>query len=174
MKYSDLALAINQDVNVIEISGREVEVLQYLPMMDKIDLIELALQDAKEGGIYNEMKLNMYFNLYIVFMYTNIEFTDEEKADLAFLYDELESNGIFDVIIAAMDEVEYEYLVDCMQTMKENYEFYNSSTASLIQTFIQDMPANAEAVKEIIDNFDKEKYKEVIDFAQSANGGRPI
>ena len=58
--------------------------------------------------------------------------------------------------------------------MRNNYEEYYRSTASLLQSFIEDMPANAEAAKEIVDNFDREKFKEVVDFAQYANGGRPI
>ncbi|MBR3673899.1 MAG: hypothetical protein IKN65_06445 [Clostridia bacterium] len=103
MKYSELNLSQNTDVNFVKIGDTEIEVLQYLPIEDKIDLIDIALQNAKENGIYDEMKLDMYFNLYLVFMYTNLEFSDEERADLAKLYDELESNGVFLDIIEAMD-----------------------------------------------------------------------
>ena len=51
---------------------------------------------------------------------------------------------------------------------------YRYSVAGILSTFVQDMPKNAEAMSQIIDNFDKEKYKEVVDFAKYANGGRSI
>ncbi len=174
MKYSDLGLRKKDNVKIVKIGEAEIQVLQYLPIEDKIDLIDIALQNAKENGIYDEMKLDMYFNLYLVFMYTNLEFSDEERADLAKLYDELESNGIFLDIIEAIDQDEYNNLIDYLEIMKENNQIYMTSAAALLQSFIQDLPQNAATAAEIVDNFDKEKYKEVVEFAQSANGGRPI
>lgn len=175
MKYSDLNLKINKETTIVKIDDNtEIEVLQYLPIEDKIDLIQIALQKSLENGVYNEVKLDMYFNLYIVYMYSNLEFTDEEKEDEFKLYNELQSNYIIVHVIAGMDEGEYDCLLDYLKSMQEANEMYRSSAAAILQSFIQDMPRNAAAAAEIVDNFDKEKYKNVIDFAKSANGGRPI
>ena len=172
MKYSDLNLHINKDIVIAQKDDIEIEVLTYLPIEDKIDLIEIVLQNSLEGGVYNEMKVEMYFNLYIIYMYTNLEFTEEEKADEFKLYNELESNGIITSVIGAMDE--YDTLFHYLNVVKENNMKYKNSTAGILTMLVQDMPKNAEAMSEIVDNFDKEKYKEVIDFAKYANGGRPI
>ena len=172
MKYSDLKLSINNEIVTIVVNEVEIEVRKYLPIEDKIDLIEVALQKAEENGIYNEMKLAMYFDLYIIYMYTNLEFTDEEKTNEYKLYNELESNGVIAAVLGALEE--YEILFHYLNIMKEAKMRYKTSAAAMIQTFIQDMPKNAEAMSEIVDNFDKEKYKEVVDFAQYANGGRPL
>ena len=172
MKYSDLKLSINNEIVTTMVNEVEIEVRKYLPIEDKIDLIEVALQKAEENGIYNEMKLAMYFDLYIIYMYTNLEFTDEEKMNEYKLYNELESNGIITAVLGALEE--YEILFHYLNIMKEAKIKYKTSAAALIQTFIQDMPRNAEAMSEIVDNFDKEKYKEVVEFAQYANGGRPL
>lgn len=178
MKYSDLKLKINTETSIVKIDDNtEIEVLQYLPIEDKIDLIQIALQKAEENGIYNEIKLDMYFNLYIVYMYSNLEFTDEEKEDEFKLYNELQSNDIITHVIAGMDEGEYDSLLDylkMMQVNNESYKRYKRSAAALLQSFIQDMPKNAAAAAEIVDNFDKDKFKNVIEFAKSANGDRPI
>lgn len=174
MKYSDLDLKINTKTNIVMINGKEIEVLEYLPIEDKIDLIQIALQKSLENGIYNEIKLDMYFNLYLVYMYSNLEFTDEEKEDEFKLYNELQSNDMIAHVIAGMDEGEYDSLLDYLKIMKNSHESYRNSAAAIIQSFIQDMPKNAAAAAQIVDNFDKEKYKNVIDFAKSANGGRPI
>jgi len=45
----------------------------------------------------------MYFNLYIVYFYTNLNFTDKQKEDPAKLYDQMESNGLITEVIAHMD-----------------------------------------------------------------------
>ena len=45
---------------------------------------------------------------------------------------------------------------------------------SMLNKFIDDLPAQADAMKNIIDNFDKDKYQEVIRFAEAVNGNRPI
>ena len=174
MKYSDLELKVKKDTSTIKIKDKEIEVLQYLPIEDKIDLIQIALQKSFENGTYNELKLDMYFNLYIVYMYTNLEFTDDEKADAYTLYNELQSNDVIVSVIGAIDESEYDNLLDYLKTMQQSYVQYKQSAAALFQTFIQDMPKNAQAAAEIVDSFDKEKYTNVVDFARNANGGRPI
>ena len=174
MKYSDLNLKTNMKTNIAKIGDFKIEVFEYLPMRDKIDLIQIALQKAEENGTYNDMKLDMYFNLYIIYMYTNLEFTDEDKEDEYILYDELQSNNIIISVIGAMDEYEYEALVGYLNIMKDINMEYNLSAASLFKTFIQDMPKNAAAAAEIINSFDAEKYKEVAGFAEAANAGRPI
>ena len=174
MKFSDLNLKINKEKNITKIEDHEIEVLQYLPIEDKIDLIDITLQKSEENGTYNEIKLEKYFNLYIVYMYTNLEFTDEEKMNESELYDKLECSDVFINIIGAMDENEYKILYDYLVKMRSLRQKYHRSAASLLQAFIQDLPKNAAAASQIVDNFDKERYKEVVDFAQAANGGRPI
>ena len=174
MKYTDLNLKINTNYSIAQIGNKEVKVAQYLPISDKIDLIQIALQKSLENGIYNDLKLDMYFNLYIVYMYTDLEFTDEEKADEFKLYDELQSNDVILNIIGAMDEDEYNSLLNYLQTIEHSHSIYNRSTASILNTFIQDMPKNAAAAADIVDNFDADKYQEVINFAKAANGNRSI
>ena len=175
MKYSDLKLKTNTETNIAKLpDDTEINVLQYLPVEDKIDLIQIALQKSYENGIYNEMKLDMYFNLYIIYMYTDIEFTDEEKEDEFKLYNELDSNDIIISVIDAMEDTEYDNLLNYLEIMKKNNVKYRKSAAALFQSFIQDMPKNAQAAADIVDNFDENKYKQVVDFAKSANGGRPI
>jgi len=76
-------------------------------------------------------------------MYTNLEFTDEEKANPEILYDELESNHIITDVISALDYNEYENLRDCLHLMKAVKTDYNESAAALLRSFILDLPKNA-------------------------------
>lgn len=174
MLYKDLDLKINQDVKYTIINNKEIQVKQYLPIKDKNDLIEIALQKSKENNVYNEIKLDMYFNLNIVMLYTDLVFTPEELEDEMKLYDELQSNDVFLSVIGAMREEEYDSLLDYLKIMKEANETHDRSAAAMLKTFTQDLPKNAAAAADIMNNFNKEDYSEVINFAEAANGNRPI
>ena len=172
--FASLKLTLDKDVNSFEFQEKTIEVKKYLPIEDKIDLVQIALQRSEEDGIYNEALLDMYFNLYIVFLYTNLQFTDKQKEDLSKLYDLMQCNGFISLVIANMEESEYSMLLDYMERIREDRLKYKQTAAAVIQSIIQDLPANAEAAAQIVDNFDPEKYQAVKDFAVAANGGRPI
>lgn len=172
--FASLKLTLNKEVNTFDFKEHKIEVKKYLPIEDKIDLVQIALQNSEENGIYNEAKLDMFFNLYIVFLYTNLQFTDKQKEDLAKLYDLMQCNDLIPQIIAHMEESEYEMLLDYMNTIKEDRLKYKQTAAAVMQSIIEDLPRNAEAAAQIVEKFDPEQYQAVVDFARAANGGRDI
>ena len=172
MQYKDLNLKTNQETK--KVSGLDIQVLQYLPIQDKIDLIDIALQKAERDGVYNEMRLEMYFNLYIVYLYTDIVFDEEDRADEFTLYNELESNNVISKVIATIPEEEYDNLFDTLQIVKKNNTKYKNSVASVLNSFIKDLPKNAESAMNIMQNFNPNDYQEIQNFAKKANADRPI
>ena len=60
------------------------------------------------------------------------------------------------------------------ESLEERIKQYKNTIASVINGFIENMPVNAEDAAEIIKKFDPEQFQQVIQFAQAANGGRPI
>lgn len=172
--FASMKLKTNVDIKEIQIGEHIVEVKQYLPIEDKNDLVQIALQKAEENGIYNEILLDMYFNLNLIYLYTNITFTDKQREDEAKLYDILESNGIIDKVAAALPENEYTELIGYMNQMKETILRYRNTAGAVLQSIIQDLPKNAAAAKELVDQFDPSKYQAVVDFANAANGNRNI
>ena len=172
--YSSLKLKTNEEIKEVNFNENKIEVKQYLPISDKIDLIDISLQEAKEGNLYNPLKVDMYFHLNLIYLYTNINFTDKQKEDEEKLYDTLNSTGLIDAIIAEIPEKEYNYLRNMANEKVENDLKYNTTAASLIAKLIEDLPRNAQAAADILENFDKTKFQNVIDFAKAANGGRDI
>ena len=104
VSYANMKLKLNTDVNTFDFGGQKIEVLKYLPAQDKYDLLMITLQESLENGVYNEFKLNLYFELNLVYMYTNISFTEKQREDELKLYDNLKSNGFFDLFYQAIDE----------------------------------------------------------------------
>ena len=175
MKFSDLKLntAIEEKELVLP-SGEKISVKSTIPVSDKIDLIQIALQKAEEDGIYNEIKLDIYFHLNLLYLYTDIDFSIEDREDEMRLYDILENNGVIVDVISAIGEEEYEGLVNYLEDIKKANLKYKNTAAAVLTRIIQDLPKNAAAAKEIVDSFDREKYPEMINFITAANGGRNI
>ena len=170
--YTNLKLKTNTDVNTFVFNDKTIEVLKYLPAQDKYDLLMITLQKAAEKGYYNIFKLDVYFHLHLVYMYTNISFTDKQREDEFKLYDTLMSNGFIDAFLEAMEDSEYEDLITKIEDMREDITSYNTTAAAVLNSFVTDLPKNAEAAKNIVDSFDKNQFQAVIDFANAANGGR--
>lgn len=175
MKLEDLNLSINEKKSSFDINGKTIEVKHYLKIEDKISLIQIAIQQSIiEEGFINPILLDAYFNLYIVFYYSNIEFTDEEKQNGLSTYDLLESNGIISKLEAGIPQSEFEDLFNLCTEYTHKYEKYTTSAVGLANSIIESLPKQMEQAKEIIDTFDPQKTQAVIDFATAANGGRNI
>ena len=175
MKFSDFDIKLDTSTNSFTHNNNEIKVLKYLPVRDKLDLIEIAFQKAEEeDGTYNEIKLDIYFHLNLIYLYTDLEFSPEDKEDEMELFDKLESSGIINEVIMHMDQTEYNNLEEYLVDTKEILEKYKHTAAAVLRTFVQDLPKNAAAAKEIVDSFDREKYQNITDFATAANGGRNI
>ena len=186
-KFGDLNLSKNKETTEILINDIPVQVKHTIPVSDKIDLIQVALQKSQdESGLFNEVKKEIFFHLNLIYLYTDIEFSEEDRQDEMELYDKLKQNGVIDKVIDVLtDKIkeekyfayrigEYQNLKDLFDVSADNIERYRHTAAAVVRGIIQDLPRNAAAAKDIVDSFDKDKYQEVINFATAANGGRNI
>ena len=88
VSYASMKLKMIEDIEKITFNGLDIEILKYLPIEEKYNLISITLQKSLENdNVYNSVLMDMYFHLYLVFLYTNISFTDKQKEDEAKLYD---------------------------------------------------------------------------------------
>lgn len=174
VSYANLKLKVDTSINTFDFEGNKIEVLKYLPIEDKYDLVMITLQKASDNGIYNAMKVDVFFHLHLVYMYTNLSFTDKQKENELKLYDTLKSNGFIDLLLETIEESEYNFLYECINEIISDSLNYRNTAGAVIQSLINDLPKNAEAAAKIVDSFNPEKYKQVIQFAEAANGDRPL
>ena len=174
INYKDLEFKKVNIPKFFDWNGKRIEVAGYIPAEDRYDIVMITLQKSLEDGIYNPIKLDIYFHLNLVYMFTNITFDDEDREDELKLYDKLMSSGFMDKFLSNMDTAVYTEMQEDIENIAQLKTDYSKSTAGIIGKFINDLPANAEAMKEILDNFDPERYQAVVDFAKAANGGRAI
>lgn len=163
------------DVNIISVTPDfEIKVLKYLPIEDKNDLIAIALQNSDDNGFYNPVKLEMFIELYMIYLYTDIEFDDEDKEDETALYNILKGNGIIEAVKNAIPEYELNSLYSLYYDYLSKKEKYRGSIAGVMSNFIEGAIPSIEEAANIINNFNPENFQNVINFARAANGGRPI
>lgn len=166
--YSKIGLKVNTEVNKFTFNNQEIEVLHYLPVEDKIDLIEIALQKAEEDGIYNETMLDMYFHLNMVYLYSNITFTEKQKENEPKLYDAMVSSGFMAAFLQAMDEDEYTVVFNDLQRVRASREKYDLSTAAIVKSLIVDLPENAKTAAAVVDGFDPAQFQRLLNFAKAS------
>lgn len=167
-KFKDMNLKVNKSLKVIKVNGIDVAVDQYLPAEDKNAILEIAMQQADQGTILNTFMLDAIFHTYLVIKYTDIQFDAEELQDIPALYDVLDSNGVISAVVAAIPAEEYESLRKYLLEMVDNYLTYRNSARALVENLAFFAPTAAEKLKEVTENFDTEKLKQVVQIADKA------
>ena len=174
VSFSSLKLQNKNDVQMVEFNNQKIEVKQYISVEEKHDLINIVLQKSFEENIYNLVKIDLYFHLYLVYLYTNINFTDKQREDEIKLYDLLASSGLLDSILSVIPEEEYEALYYYLEETKEEIAKFNTSALGMLSSLMADLPVQAKNAADILNSFDVSQFKEVINFAKSANNGNPV
>lgn len=174
MNFNELELKINDKVRTLKFKNKDIKVKQYLPIQDKLNLIQIALQQSLDEGVYNDGLLTAYFHTYVVMFYTDLEFTEEEKQDVLTLFNLMDSENLIGSVIELIPQSEFGDLLEMLNNQQKNNMIFKQSATYVIGQFIDALPSQMEKVGEIVNNFDPSKYQAVVDFATAANGGRNI
>lgn len=139
MPFSKLGLKKVDEIQTITINGLEVEVKQYLPVAEKLELIANVLNNsADDNNFANPVKTYVLSHLEIIYAYTNLSFTDKQKEDPAKLYDILETNRVIDSIILAIPSSEYENLIEDITSTIDAYYKYKNSALGILEAATTD------------------------------------
>lgn len=134
--FSKLSLSKNTSVKEVEWKDQKIEVKQYLPVGDKLDLISRIVNySADDHVFYNPCKVEIFELIEIILAYTNLNLTDKQQEDILKLYDLFIGSGFADVIKDAIPEEEINYLDDGIwATIKEIYRYRDSFMGVMEQT----------------------------------------
>ena len=138
LAFSKLGLKENKETTIYVYQNQEIEVKQYLPIKDKLELLSKVVNRSMsdESRYFNSLKLRVFLDLEFVYYYTNLSFTSKQKEDEIKLYDLLESNGIIDgVITCAQDE--YNSLTNDLNNIIDAIYKYQNSALGVLTTISQ-------------------------------------
>lgn len=95
--FAKLNLKTNTDIQIFEWNEQKIEVKQYLPLEEKIDLITSVIQLSHDpqNNFANPMKIDAYLAITAIEKYTNLNITEKQKEDPQKFYDALISSGFW-------------------------------------------------------------------------------
>ena len=139
VSFTKLGLKKKEEIKNITINDQVIEVKQYLPISDKINIITNVIENsADDNNFANPVKVEVFANLEIMYAYTNISFTDKQKENPTKLYDLLEENGIIAEVIAAIPENEYALLLGWIDETIEAFYTYRNSVMGIMEQISAD------------------------------------
>ena len=145
----------------------EVEIKQYLPLNDKLKIIQNVINfihaDESSTGRHfkNPVQLEVVEVMEIIRAYTNISFTDKQITDnIDKTYDLLEASGIIDIIINSIPEEEFSFITSGINESVNEYYKYKNSAFGILDFMAQDysnLNLDVDALREKLQ--DKDTFK---------------
>ena len=134
--FSKLSLSKNTSVKEVEWKDQKIEIKQYLPVAEKLDLISRIINySADDHVFYNPCKVQIFETIEIILAYTNINITEKQQEDILKLYDLFISSGFADKIKEIIPDEELNYIDDSIwATIKEIYRYRDSFMGVMEQT----------------------------------------
>lgn len=155
--FGKLDLKKNQEVVELQVDDDVVvEVKQYLPINDKLELVSSVVNTAVEdGNIVNYGRLDVLFAINIIKSYTNISFTEKQLEDVAKLYDLLVSSGFYETVKNIIPKSETEYIYNLIYKTASDIITYRNSAVGIMEALSQDyknLEFDAEALQKKIND----------------------
>ena len=139
LAFSKLGLKNNNQVVNINYNEQIIEVKQYISVNDKLKLIsDIINNTVDEHSFCNPVKVKVYLLIGIVENYTNISFTEKQKEDIVKLYDLIQSNGLFDKILTAIPEEEFNDLLNSTWDSVDAIYTYRNSIMGILDNVSAD------------------------------------
>ena len=140
VSFTKLGLTKNQQIKTLNWNEQNIEIKQYLPINDKLNLIARVINNAHDSNnnFSNPVQVSVYTNLEILYVYTNINFTDKQKEDVAKLYDLVKSNGLLKIVIENIPAEEYEEIINGINDSINAIYSYQNSVLGILDTLKTD------------------------------------
>lgn len=137
--FTKLSLKRKNEVKTITINNNQIEIKQYLPVNEKLDLIARVINGAHDQNNFpNPIKIEVIGTLEMIMAYTNISFTEKQKENIPKLYDLLEENGVIKDIISQIPEDEYNFIIDGINKTVDAVYTYNNSVLGILEAVSKD------------------------------------
>lgn len=161
-----LGLKPNNEIKTIEWNGQNIEVKQYLPIEDKLDLISLiANESLDDNPYYNPARIKIFIKIEIILAYSNINTTDKQKNEVFKLYD-MFAAGLGNEILNAIPIDEYNFIKDTTWDIIEGVYKYKNSALGIMENIASDYSGldfdASEIQKKIGDPNNMELLKQVL------------
>jgi hypothetical protein len=137
--FTKLGLKLDKEIKTIVWNEQEIEIKQYLPVNEKLELIGRVINNsADDMKFYNVGKIEIFLALEVLYSYTNINFTDKQKEDVTKLYDFIISSGFYDAVVEWIPEEELDWIEETLMDTVDSIYKYQNSIMGILDTISQD------------------------------------
>ena len=151
------------DAKVITIEDKEINIVQYLPIQKKIEMIEEIVTFVFDNnGLASPVRTEIYFYLSLIKNYTDITITKAMFDNPAKAFDVLEMNNIINKVVDSIPENEFETIFNYVTETINSIEAYNCSFAGNIKNVMADYEASQIDMNNIMENFKEVENSEVL------------
>ncbi len=152
----------------IQIGEDMVTILQYLPIDEKAKLIEQVLASVfDDSGFASPVRLDIYFIVYLLKYYTNINITDKMIENANKTYDAIVINQLDKIIKNNIPQEEFDGLMTMVYQCVNHIENYNTSLVGMLKTITSDYNNTKLNVEELMNTLDQQDkigfVKDVLD-----------
>ena len=117
----------------IKFNEQEIEVKQYLPLKEKLGMIQdIGIAAISEKWV-NPVTVDVLLNIKIIQYYTNINLTETQLSNPEELFDTLELNGIVDFVQRHIPESEIEIIKFWLKETVNSINNYNNSALGVME-----------------------------------------
>ena len=152
----------------ITFNNTEIQIKQYLPIEDKLNIIESTVsisftpkQDNENIKYYNTALRTIAFDYFLAKYYTDLDIPDIDEVDIYTVYDILSENNLITVIKCAIPKEELEFFnFHINKRIKEEFRCISEEKTFLnvISKFLSDINESIPGFVETMNNLDSSKF----------------
>lgn len=145
-----LDLKKNTEIEIIKFNEQEIEVKQYLPIEEKLDLIANIVNDSvDDNGYYNPAKVYIFTIIRMVEAYSNLNITEKQKEDIFKLYDLFAGSGLSAAIFQAINPMEVQQTQRWIAELIDSIYQYKNSLVGIFDAIKDDYVDLEETASEL-------------------------
>ncbi len=139
VSFTKLGLKKQEEIEILEWNDQKIEVKQYLPIQDKLDLVSTIVNDSIDiNNYYNPAKIYIFTILEMIMFYTNISLTEKQQEDVAKTYDLFVSSGLSKAIFDKINPYEYNQIKNWVYETVESLYSYKHSVLGILEAVKED------------------------------------
>ena len=117
----------------------DIEVLPRLTTDDRVKFMEEIIANVQsENAFINEISLTVWFDLCVLFYYTNLTFTDKQKSDHGKLYDMCIASGLLSIVKSKIGPDELNFMHTLVNEQIEKIYNYRNSAYGILDAMKND------------------------------------
>ena len=161
--FGKLDLNVNKEVETFDWNGQVIEVKQYLPVEEKLKLINKIINETADDKMYFNPARQEVFRIINIFLaYTNISVTETQMKDIGKFYDMIVSSGLWTKVREYLDSDEYAFIDNNIWLTINKIEAHDNSVYGILENINSQYGDVQESVQQLLTDISESKDIELV------------